>query len=108
MDEKTIWISIAIIAIVTAALRFLPFAIFNGKIKTPKIIEKLSKLLPAAIMGMLVVYCLKGIHFSSPSGFVPELIAALAVALLYIWRRNTLLSIIIGTVVYMLLVQLVF
>ena len=108
MDEKTIWISIAIIAIVTAALRFLPFAIFNGKIKTPKIIEKLSKLLPAAIMGMLVVYCLKGIHFSSLSGFVPELIASLAVALLYIWRRNTLLSIIIGTVVYMLLVQLVF
>ncbi len=108
MDEKTIWIAIAIIALVTAALRFLPFAIFNGKTKTPKIIERLSKLLPAAIMGMLVVYCLKGIHFSDVSGFIPELIASLIVILSYIWKRNTLISIIIGTVAYMLLVQLVF
>ena len=99
---------VAVVALVTAALRFLPFIIFNGNKKTPKIIEKLGRTLPCAIMGMLVVYCLKGISFTSAAGFMPYLIAGAVVAILYIWKRNTLLSIVCGTVCYMLLVQLVF
>lgn len=108
MTDTHFWLSVAIMAIGTALLRFLPFIIFNGKKKTPKIIEKLSKTLPFAVMGMLVVYCLKDVTFTDISGFVPQLIACLIVGLLYIWKRNTLLSIIAGTVCYMLLVQLVF
>ncbi len=108
MSEREIWISVAIIALTTAALRFLPFLLFGGGRKTPKIINKLSRTLPLAIMGMLVVYCLKGVSLASPSGFVPALVACLVVALLHVWRRNTLVSILSGTVCYMLLVQLVF
>ena len=108
MPDLHIWAMVAVIALTTAALRFLPFVIWNGSKKTPKIIEKLGKILPAAIMGMLVVYCLKGTTFTSLSGFLPPLIACLVVAVLYIWRRNTLISIVAGTVCYMLLVQLVF
>lgn len=108
MTDYKIWISIAVIALVTAALRFLPFLIFTGERKTPKLIEKLSKSLPYAIMAMLVVYCLKGVSFRHISGFLPELIACGVVAVLHIWRRNTLLSILCGTVCYMLLVQMVF
>ena len=109
MTENTyIWLSVAIIALVTAALRFLPFALFGNGRKTPKIIEKLSSMLPYAIMGMLVVYCLKDTSFSSLGGFLPAIIASAVVVLLHVWKRNTLLSIISGTVCYMLLVQLVF
>lgn len=108
MENSKIWLSVAIIALITAALRFLPFIIFKNEKKTPAIITKLGKILPFAVMGMLVVYCLKDVSFSSPSGFVPALISCLLVAVLYIWKRNTLISIVSGTVCYMLLVQLVF
>ena len=65
------WLIVAVIALVTALLRFLPFIIFSDSKKTPRIIEKLSKSLPYAIMGMLVIYCLKGISFTSVEGFLP-------------------------------------
>ncbi len=102
------WLSVAIISGVTILLRFFPFIIFSGKRKTPKIIEKLGKTLPYAVIGMLVIYCLKDTTFSSLSGFLPQIIACAIVALLHIWKRNTLLSILAGTVSYMLLVQFVF
>lgn len=108
MTDRHYWISLAIMVIITALLRFLPFIIFNGKRKTPAIIEKLGRTLPYAVMGMLVIYCLKGVSFTSVSGFLPELIGCLVVALLYIWKKNTLLSIIAGTISYMALVQFVF
>ncbi len=108
MTDKHYWISLAIMVILTALLRFLPFIVFNGKRKTPAIIEKLGRTLPYAVMGMLVIYCLKGISFTSVSDFLPELIGCLVVALLYIWRKNTLLSIMAGTLCYMALVQFVF
>ena len=94
--------------LVTMATRFLPFLIFGEKRKTPPIIEYLGTVLPCAIMGMLVVYCLKDISlFSSPFG-LPELIACAVVAALHVWKRNSLLSIGGGTVLYMLLVQVIF
>ncbi len=108
MSELHTWGIVAVIALTTAALRFLPFLVFNDHRKTPRIIEKLSRILPYAIMGMLVVYCLKGIHFSTLSGFLPTIISCGVVALLYIWKRNTLISIICGTVCHMILVQIVF
>ena len=108
MTEIQIWYAIAVMALVTAALRFLPFLLLGGDKKTPQIVQKLGRILPYAIMGMLVVYCLKGVTFTSAAGFVPSLLACLAVGVLYVWKRNTLVSIVAGTVCYMLLVQIVF
>ena len=99
---------IAVIALVTAMLRFLPFWIFRNNQKTPPLISYLGQVLPFSIMGMLVVYCLKDISFSEAPFGIPEILGCGVVTLLHIWKRNTLLSIGIGTVCYMLLVQFVF
>lgn len=100
--------TIAVCALVTAALRFLPFLIFGENRKTPPVITYLGRVLPFSIMGMLVVYCLKDMTFSAAPFGIPEIIGCATVAGLHIWKRNTLLSIGIGTVVYMLLVQFIF
>ena len=99
---------IAVVALVTAATRFLPFLIFGENRKIPPIIEYLGKVLPYAIMGMLVVYCMKDVSLLSAPFGIPELLGCGAVALLHLWKRNSLLSIGAGTVFYMVLVQLVF
>ena len=96
---------IAVMAIVTMLLRFLPFIIFTKN--TPEYISYLGKVLPAALIGMLVIYCLKDVSVVDAPHGLSELIAALAVVGLQVWKRNSLLSILAGTVVYMLLVQLV-
>ncbi len=100
--------AIAVMALITALLRFLPFLIFKGKASTPPIVEKLGRLLPSAVIAMLVVYCLKDAHFDTTAGYLPAIISCLLVGVLHIWKRNTLLSVITGTVCYMLLVQFVF
>ena len=99
---------VAVTAAVTIALRFLPFLIFGENRKTPEIVAYLGKVLPFAIMGMLVVYCLKGVSFADAPFGIPELLSCALVASLHVWKRNTLLSIACGTVCYMLLVQFVF
>ena len=99
---------IAVGCIVTAITRFLPFLLFRKGAKTPAIITHLGKVLPFAIMGMLVVYCLKDVTLLAAPYGIPELLGCAAVVLLHIWKRNTLLSIGGGTVLYMMLVQLVF
>lgn len=108
MTDLYIWYVVAVIALVTAAIRFLPFLVLGGNKKTPKIIEKLGRLLPYAIMGMLVVYCLRYVNFTSTANFLPPLISCVVVGVLYVWKRNTLVSIILGTICYMILVQMVF
>ena len=105
------WHSVLIIAVaslVTIGLRFLPFLIFGENRKTPPIITYLGQVLPYAIMGMLVVYCLKDVTLTAAPFGIPQAIGCAVVAGLHIWKRNTLLSIGAGTVCYMLLVQLVF
>ena len=99
---------ITVTAIVTIILRFLPFIVFSGKRKTPPFITYLGKVLPYAIMGMLVVFCLKGVSVTSAPYGIPELIATVVVVVLHVLKRNTLLSIIGSTAVYMVLVQTVF
>ena len=99
---------IGVCALITATLRFIPFIVFGGKRKTPEFITYLGKVLPFAIMGMLVVFCLKNVTPAVYPHGIPELICVVIVAVLHIWRRNTLLSIIAGTVVYILLVNFVF
>lgn len=82
--------------------------IFGEKGEAPAVISYLGRVLPYAVMAMLVVYCLKGLDFSTPGKYLPELLCTILVAGLHAWKRNTLLSIGVGTVAYMLLVQLVF
>ena len=101
-------LAIAITAAVTAAIRFLPFLIFGSKRETPPFITYLGKVLPYAIMGMLVVFCLKNVSLISAPHGLPELIASALVVVLHVLFRNTLVSILGGTATYMLLVQLVF
>ena len=102
-----IWI-VVVATLVTMATRFLPFLIFGNGKQTPPIITYLGKVLPFAIMGMLVVYCMKDVAFLSAPFGIPEILSCVVVALLHLWRRNSLLSIGVGTVFYMILVQLVF
>lgn len=92
----------------TALLRFLPFLIFNGNRSVPKVIHYLGTVLPYSIMGMLVVYCLRGISFVAYSDWLPELISVIGVVILHVWKRDTLLSINGGTACYMLLIRFVF
>ena len=99
---------IAVAAVVTAATRFIPFLIFRKKDSTPAIVTYLGQVLPCAIMGMLVVYCMKDVPFLQAPYGAPEIIGCLIVALLHVWKRNSLLSIGVGTVCYMLMVQLIF
>ena len=108
MNDTNILAAILVMAAVTAGLRFLPFVLFSGKGRTPEFIDYLGHVLPHAVMAMLVVYCLKGVSFAQADRFVPDLLACAVVSGTYIWKKNTLISIISGTAVYMVLVQLVF
>ena len=108
MNDLHAWLMVGVIALVTALTRFVPFLVFGGGRKPPQVVERLGTVLPGAIMAMLVVYCLKGTSFASAEGWVPAFIGVGVTAGLHVWKRNTLLSIVGGTVCYMLLVQLVF
>ena len=99
---------VAVAALVTIGIRFLPFLIFGNQRSTPAFVTYLGKVLPYAIMGMLVVFCLKGVSLTAAPHGIPEAIACVLVILLHVWKRNTLVSILGGTVCYMALVQLVF
>ena len=101
-------ITIAMVVLGTVLTRFLPFWIFPPNRPTPQFVQYLGKVLPAAALGLLVVYCLKDVNvWISPHG-LPELIAILCIVFLHVWKRNMLLSIAGGTVIYMLLVHFVF
>ncbi len=101
-------IMILIIAFGTFLTRVLPFLLFPEGKKRPQIVLYLGKVLPPAMMGLLVVYCLKDISLLNINSFLPALIAIVCITLLHLWKRNVLLSIGVGTVIYMVLVQLVF
>ena len=107
----SLWQQIVIIGIVvfgTMLTRFLPFLIFGRKKEAPKYIQYLGKVLPAAVFGLLVVYCLKDVNLFTGSHGIPEAIAILVVVLLHRWKRQMLLSIAGGTVCYMVLLQVFF
>lgn len=99
-------ILVAVMAAVTMLLRFLPFLIFRRGRKTPAYISYLGDVLPQAIIGMLVIYCLKDTAITSAPFGLPELISAAAVVFLQVWRRSSLVSILSGTAIYMILIRL--
>ena len=100
--------AIAVMAVVTFLTRFLPFLLFDRGESPPKLVLYLGRVLPPAIIAMLIVYCLRGVSFSTPGGWIPQLLCAAVVVVLHLWKHNNLLSIFGGTALYMILVQAVF
>lgn len=101
-------LTIGMVVLGTMLTRFLPFILFPAGKPTPEYIRYLGKVLPGAVFGLLVIYCLKDVSIFSGSHGIPELIAITLVVVLHLWKRQMLLSIAGGTVCYMLLVQFVF
>lgn len=101
-------ITILMVVIGTILTRFLPFLLFPAGKPTPKYIQYLGTVLPSAVFGLLIIYCLKNVSFLTGSHGIPELLAITLVIVLHLWKRQMLLSIAGGTICYMLLVQLVF
>lgn len=101
-------VTIAMVVAGTMLMRFLPFLLFPAGKPTPKFVKYLGKVLPAAVFGLLIVYCLKDVSVLAGSHGIPELISIALVVGLHLWKRQMLLSIAGGTICYMLLVQLVF
>lgn len=101
-------ITIAMVILGTILTRFLPFLLFPAGKPTPQYIRYLGKVLPSAVFGLLVIYCLKNVNPFTGSHGIPELLAVALVIVLHLWKRQMLLSIAGGTIVYMLLVQFIF
>ncbi|MGI6181877.1 MAG: branched-chain amino acid transporter permease [Agathobaculum sp.] len=99
---------IAVAAVCTFATRLAPFLLFNGKKPIPPIIRYLGATLPPAVIALLVVYCLKNVQWITGTHGIPELLCIAVTALLHLWKRNNLLSIGVGTVLYMFLIQNIF
>ena len=100
--------AIAVMALVTFLTRALPFLLFGRGGNPPRIILYLGQYLPPAVIAMLIVYCLRNMSFSAPAGWAPAVIASVAVAVVHVWKRNNMLSIVGGSLLYMALVQFVF
>ena len=101
-------IAIAVAAFCTFATRLVPFALFGGKKEVPATITYLGKVLPPAIIATLIIYCIRSVDFTASPHGAAEIIAIVVTALLHIWKKNTLISIGGGTILYMFLVQFVF
>ena len=99
-------ITIAMVVLGTVLTRFISFIVFPAGKETPKFVKYLGKVLPAAVLGMLVIYCYKSIDFSSAYHGLPEIVSGLLVAGLHLWKKNMLLSIAAGTVFYMVLIRI--
>lgn len=97
-----------LVSLGTILTRVLPFILFPENKKIPSYIKYLSDILPYTIIGMLVLYCLKDISFTSKPHTLPEIISIAAITTMHLWKKNTLLSIGVGSLLYILLVQFVF
>ena len=99
---------ILIMGLVTLATRLLPVLIFDRWERVSDYILYLGKVVSFTAMGLLIVYCLKDVSVMESPHALPELISLAVVSGTYLWKRNTILSVVIGTVIYMILVQMVF
>lgn len=101
-------LTIVMVILGTVATRFLPFLVFPADRPTPKYIQYLGKMLPSAALGLLVIYCFKDVSVLNGTHAIPELISVAAIVALHVWKRQMLVSIAGGTILYMLLIQFVF
>lgn len=100
--------SILVMAVVTFLTRVLPFLLFDRGSAPPKVVLYLGRVLPPAVIAMLIIYCLRYVSFAALGGWAPQLLSAAVVVVLHVWKGNNLLSIFGGTMLYMALVQTVF
>lgn len=108
MTSTRLLLMIAVAAGCTLITRAIPFAVFGGNRQIPHWVRYLGLALPPAVIALLVIYCVKNVQWLSAPHGAPELLAIAVVALLHLWKRNNLLSIGVGTALYMVLVQVVF
>ena len=108
LSVKQTVIVVLVAAVCTFATRLFPFALFGGKKEVPKFVRYLGDILPTAIIGVLIVYCLKDFTGGDIYVILPQIIAVALTAGVHLWRKNTLLSIAVGTIGYMLLINFVF
>lgn len=108
LSVKDTLIIIAVAAVCTFATRLVPFVLFSGKKEPPKFVRYLGSVLPVAIIGVLIVYGIGDVRDIGFMQLLPKLIAVAATVLVHLWKRNTLLSIAVGTIGYMLLIHFVF
>ena len=108
MTPAQMILTVGAVVLGTMATRFLPFLLFPASKPTPRYVQYLGRVLPYAVMGMLVVYCLRNVSFTTAPFGAPEALALACVAGLHLWKKNTLLSIGAGTTLYMVLIQFVF
>lgn len=102
------FIIILMVTLSSIITRFLPFVIFKNKSSKSKYLSYLGQVLPYAAIGMLVVYCLKDVYFTSPTYALPHVFSITSIVLLHFWKGNSLLSIGAGTAIYMILIQTIF
>ena len=105
MNNLNVVMVIAVMATVTILLRFLPFILFDHGEQLPKWISYLGRVLPSAIMSMLLVYCVRNIDLLKGNHGFPELICIAVAMLMHYWKRNTLVSIGVSTLLYMVIIQ---
>ena len=108
MSNTQLILMIAVAGACTFATRLFPFALFGGKMEVPKFIKYLGDVLPVAILGILIVYCVRDFEKGSINYILPQIIAVALTAGIHLWKKNTLLSIAVGTIGYMLLIHFVF
>ena len=101
-------VTIAMVILGTMLTRFVPFFVFPAGKPTPKYVQYLGNVLPPAVFGLLIIYCLKNVSIFTGSHAIPELLAITLVIALHTWKRQMLLSIAGGTIFYMILVQVIF
>ena len=107
----TVWqeiITIGLCVFGTMLTRFTPFIVFKSNKPTPSYVQYLGKALPSSIFGMLVIYCLKDVSLFAGNHGIPEAFAIIFVIAIHLWKRKMLLSIAGGTIIYMLMVQMIF
>lgn len=108
LSNSQVIIMIAVAAVCTFATRLIPFALFGGKKEPPKFVKYLGDILPTAIIGVLIVYCLSDFTKGDFNIILPKLIGVVITAGVHLWKKNTLFSIAAGTIGYMLLIHFVF
>lgn len=107
-DYRHAMIIILVMGLMTLATRIVPVLIFGRGEKVPEYIMYLGRVVPYTAIGLLIVYCLKDVQILEAPHALPEIISLAAVCLTYLWKRNSILSVVVGTVLYMILVQQVF
>lgn len=105
MTDAQFLITIILMGLAVQITRFTPFILFGNLEKIPPMVEYLGKVLPAAMMGLLVVYCFKDLNYSDFSSLLPSIVATASIVVLHLWKRNTILSISVGTIIYMIMLS---